>query len=301
MNRDEELQALNLNFLVTEFLLPEINDAMRETRPSGSRRRGAQLQGALFEIFGWMYLGVQVGYFHRQHATQLLKEHYQTIFPKKLMDDSLIRNLFPELEPILRRAIKGDFFPDMTADFREQGRLGTAFRTAFVLGSGFARDSLAQGFSTTLNFASEAFWVALTGEEKSKVAPDQILLALNLTGPAPVAVTAETLYAGFLRTLEHMDAARDLFVECERSDKTSLEELEFWRRVRQLQAWRVNLRDRKVRFMEVARKVNKEVISELNTPDLKYEPRFFLIKIEELVNYWLGEATDRSRERTATA
>jgi hypothetical protein len=299
MNRSEERQTLNLSFFVNQLLLPEVTEA-RWGRPRESRLLEARSQAALFEVFGWLYLGVQVGYFSREQARSLLLKYREDLFPEELLEVSLIRNLFPQFGPVLERVIRGDVLPALERPFGELPALQLTFRTALILGQSFSRDPLARVFTTALDFASEASWRTLV--TNGRAIPEQVSLSMNLVAPFPAAVSTDTIYAGFLRTLEYMEASRDLFDERAGPEDTPLEELELRRRVRQLQAWRVNLHDRKERFLEVANRVTDQLSIDLYGREPKQRASFFLREVLELANYWIGEAKGiGNQERGATA
>lgn len=288
MNRSEALQALNLGFFITEFLTPEIAQA-RRARKIGTKAEVARSRAALFEVFGWLILGMQLRYFHEKYVDELVSKHYEDLFPTDPdpLWESELRGLFPELGYMISRTRRTGrekrLYLSFGYGFARPEELAIPFRSALLLASRFARDPVAQIFSITLDFETQTTWERLV--TRSQVEPEEILLAVNTDHAFPPVLTAETVYAGFFRVLDYMDGWRQLFGNLNGMAQSEEDLLELERRARQLEGWRANLRDRKDRFIEIAKYVNEQLRRELEAGARK---DLFLDHVNDLIDYWLG-------------
>jgi hypothetical protein len=282
MSPSEKLQASDFTFFIDEMLRPELdlyrNWHWRFDWPTRNRSLAAH-----FELFGWLYLGVQIGFFAREGANSILNH-----FSSELLESpSEVSGLFPELRVAAERARTMRGIPrESKPDFVITPELFLNFRSMLVAGSAFAGDSVTHPFTTALTFSSEPIWKDLMTLDQLE--PDEVLKLLEFTGSEPLPVTKETVVAGFIKSLRHLDRFREIVNQ---SDAVSAKRdvAEFFRRIRQIIGWRVNLRYRKSRFDEIGNIVNLKINKELLTSQLQ-DDKFFLRELEDLAKTWLGDS-----------
>jgi hypothetical protein len=296
-----KLQADNLAFFVDARLLPEISAASKDATHSDRTLR-IRSNGALFECVAWLDLGVRLGYFDRKSSNEVLRSHFSALIPTDELDLQAVRSLFFRLPGLFdgfrsRKALIEAVKPQ----FDEPDKLLFTFRTAHLIATSWAQDGLAQTFSAALNFASDTIWDRIVRD--ARIDPGQVFLALNLQdGPIPD-ITSETVFAGFLRTLEHMSVSRQLSTSLGDLGLNRDDLVGFKRATRNIQFWRVNLRDQIGRFREIREFVSKGIADDLATRDPKgnADSAFFVEEVQALVDYWLEDDQQTPLTRSAGA
>jgi hypothetical protein len=281
------LQESNLIFFLEASLRQEADAA-----PRGAQRADITLRlrrdGALFEHVAWLDLGVRLGYFDRNSSNQVLRETLAGLLLKRERDFDAIGEFFYRV-PALVHSFRStqSLLPEVSPKFVEPDTLLPAFRSAHLIATSWAQDGLSQTFSAALNFASDATWDRVV--RNARIFPDQVLLALNLQdGPIPD-IASETVFAGFLRTLEHMTVSRQLSTSLGDRDINGVDLPEFKRAIHNIQFWRVNLRDRIGRFREITESVSRSITEDIKMQSIRADSAFFADEVQALMEYWLED------------
>ncbi|MGH9744632.1 MAG: hypothetical protein ACRD59_00805 [Candidatus Acidiferrales bacterium] len=294
-----KLQESNLTFFLTAAVLPEI-EASVAGAGAFERSFRVQAEASRFECVAWLGLGVELGYFDRASCDGLLQRYYHELIPTEESALQTLRGQFPDL-PELLESVRSSKSLNLgrSGRFKAPDRLLSAFRSNHLVATTWAQDGLAKSFSIALNFSPDSTWDRIT--KIRSVDTEQILLAFNIGKRTAYSIATETIFAGYLRTLEHLASSRDIFRDLAVAGIDEGDFLEFKRSCRSIQFWRVDLKERLGRFRELSESVAKGLERDANTQQLRLETGFYWDELESLLEHWLEDGSRLPRIRKAGA
>ena len=247
-------------------------------------------QSNFLEVYFWLHLGVELGYFPVRESQELLDELSAEM---RLSEDiwPQVRHFFPGALHIVRsNAIRESYFSITDYGcFLSPESVHTAFQLVLSIEGTFARNPVAQIFTTALVFCADNMWNELTNR---KVRPVRLKRALRSQTQDADGPAMETMLAGTLFSLEHMAILQDFLENLYKTELDAHDVVLFNRRVKEICFWRLslineNLRKRYLGLAEsVTRVIWGEIVTEGSTLEHEAYARAFLNCVEGIIDGW---------------
>jgi hypothetical protein len=259
--------------------------------------------------------GVEIGAFPEKPAYDVMRAYLGGFFDmlkpsgiyrgrlgiaKQLVSLNEIIGYFPTLEPLLAVATSGKSpFWFQRAEFKSATALKAPFQVILILVTNFVRDRNIQNFTTMLNFLPAGEYYALLKQAFGTSLAKELLFEGSVRKQEIVLDSApDRLYEGFLNTLQHMKACRDLF-DGLRLNRTLGDDVSLLLgRFRAIHGWRVDLRSAQgeKRFTELRDFIDERIVERLGTvPDdtdwIRRSIQHGADEFSGIVGFWAPKAT----------
>jgi len=236
-----------LDYANTRYAEAQENLSLGEPRPpvgiDSWERFGFYGQSAVWEAYFWLHFGIDLGYFPRREAEDLLRQGFP-VSPEFIRP---FRPLYPVLlKTLMTDVLRGnEFFPSAGYEgFRDAAAIHIPFQAALMMEASYARSPVTQSFTMAMTFISEPSWEKLIGREewmKDDLSTERFDRALTGELTEAAEPNKENLLAGFFRAIEHMANFRALFDTLRTTQKLEYADVKLLeRRVKEICLWRLN-------------------------------------------------------------
>jgi hypothetical protein len=242
-------------------------------------------RAAMFEAFLWLQLGTQTGYFRRDVAEHLAREYFDRFFasladyenedlrslrvreerPLPLWDpegrDDL-QTRFSEHDATLRHAVAGKGLWLPPQEYAYPQSLHAAVQSLLLGAARLAADRMAQECAVALGYWHDHFWEQAM---QARISAESVMKVAE-TGDSNATAPKAAVCVGFFRLLRHLYAFHDMARGLQECEVVAFEDsLRLVRTVRELHAWRLDLRRERTkhRFRVLADEMNEAVNEEL--------------------------------------
>jgi hypothetical protein len=223
-------------------------------------------QASLFETFLWLHLGVEVGYFTRAFAQQLLAAVYEPelftslrvtteTFASDLSEYKVtdieqrynkrfneLANLFPSLGPLLTRCVgQQEVFNFFLIEVEDADSIRPVFQALYAITTAMCAEWTIQTFIAAINFCSDREWATLM----QKTIGVHELFTVSVPDEVASRRDSRSIILGFIHLLSYMDKFRN-FNDDLRSAVSSGELQQrdvqgLCNRIRMMQGWRTTV------------------------------------------------------------